>query len=141
MDDREGCGILFHQRPMLQEVTDVADPMGTLFFLSWVTTPDETLSDESIAAATAPLGGQNLVFLKALVDGRPEILNVELPEGEFLRADAIREAPPVICVHYTNDPQSGFYCREVRNVKVLAPIRGWKLHQPDVAEGDASPRP
>lgn len=127
MNEQAACGILFHQRPMLQDLTDVTHPMGALFFMSWLMAPEEEITDESLASATAPLSGQNILFLKALIDGNPEIINVELPQGELLRAEQLRAAQPVICVHYTNDPASGFYCRNVREVKILAPIRGWKL--------------
>jgi hypothetical protein len=137
-EKQAGCGILFHQRPMLQNMSDLESPVGALFFMSWILTPDEELTDASLAEATTAVNGQNLVFLKALVDGTPEIINVELPDGEHLRADMVRQAEPVICVHYTNDPASGFYCRTISDLRILAPIRSWKLRASEGGEAGAA---
>jgi hypothetical protein len=136
MDEPGGCGILLHQRPMLQNVFDVTDPIGLLFFSTWFETPDEPITDASLAEATLTLKNQNLLFLKALVDGKPEILNVELPPGETLTARRLLDSDRVICVHVTNDPSSGFYCREVQDVRILAPIRNWRVRSSgEVAAG------
>ena len=121
------CGILLHQRPMLQNVMDFNDPLEWLFCSTWFETPDEPITDAALADATLTVNGQNLLFLKALVDGRPEIINVEFPAGETMSAARLLGAEPKICVHLTNDPSSGFYCRDARDVRILAPIRSWRV--------------
>jgi hypothetical protein len=127
MDKTENCGILLHQRPMLQDLFNVTEPLGWLFFSTWFDVPEEPITDAALAEATLRLNGQKLWFLKALIDGRPEILNIELPDGETLTAERLLSADKVICVHLTNDPASGFYCRSVEDVRILAPIRSWRV--------------
>ena len=129
-EEQHGCGILLHQRPMLQKGVDFDDPMTLFFFANWVCQPDEELTDEKLVEATQEVDGDNLLFLKALVDGRPEIINVELPKGEVLTVERLREAEaePTICVHLTDDPDSGFYLRHPERVECLAPFRDWKLY-------------
>lgn len=128
---KAGCGILLHQRPMLQDVQSFDSPLSLLFFVSWLGTPDTEISDVMLRDATVQLDGKNLLFLKALVDGNPEIINIELEPDEILSAETLRKAEPVICVHESNDPASGFYLRKVKNVKILAPIRSWQLRAHD----------
>jgi hypothetical protein len=127
MDDTGRCGILLHQRPMLQDVLNVVDPLGSLFFQTWFNTPDEPITDDALAEARLTVNGQHLWFLKALIDGQPEILNIEMPLDETLTAERLLSADRIICVHLTNDPASGFYCREVKDVQILAPIRNWRV--------------
>jgi hypothetical protein len=136
--DPPGCGILLHQRPMLQRVIDLSDPIGLLFFTSWLAAEDDEPDDEQLREATVEVDGQNLLFLKAIVDGRPEIINVELPAGEYLTVGRLRSADRTICVHETDDPASGFHLRQVQDVRVLAPIRGWRLR--GKAEREAGPK-
>lgn len=122
------CGILLHQRPWLHDVFRLDDPRAFLVLETWFNTPDEDITDRSLAEATTRLDGKNLLFLKALVDGRPEVINVELDGDRLLTAAELLAAPPTICVHETNDPASGFHLRtDIRDVKILAPIRGWIL--------------
>jgi hypothetical protein len=127
MDTVEKCGILLHQRPMLQDMLNVADPVGWLFFSTWFTAPDEPITDRALAESMLTVNGQRLWFLKALIDGKPEIINVEMEPDEMLTADRLRDAEPTICVHLTNDPASGFYCRSAKDVRILAPIRNWRV--------------
>jgi hypothetical protein len=131
MDDHDdtgpGCGILLHQRPMLQRVADLSDPLSLLFLTSWLETDNAGPDDEQLREATVEVDGQNLLFLKAIVDGRPEIINIELPAGHFLTSERLRSAPPTICVHESDDPASGFYLRHVDDVRILGAIRGWRL--------------
>jgi hypothetical protein len=127
MDTAEKCGILLHQRPMLQNMLNVTDPVGWLFFSSWFSTPDEPITDGALAEAMLTVNGQRLWFLKALVDGKPEIINIEMEPDEMLTADRLLNADRTICVHLTNDPASGFYCRSVKDVQILAPIRNWRV--------------
>ena len=129
MDDHgEGCGILLHQRPWLTDMFRFDDPRALLCLETWFTTPDEEITDESLADGTLTLDGRNLLFLKAVVDGRPEIINIELDQGRFLTAAELCAAAPTICVHRTNDPRSGFDLRtSIREVRILAVIRNWTL--------------
>ena len=127
-EEAGGCGILLHQRPMLQDMFRLDDPRALLFFETWFGTPDEEITDRALQEASVTLDGKNLLFLKALVDGNPEIINIEMPEGQFLTAAELAAAPQVVCVHQSNDPQSGFYLREHLEVQILAPIRGWHLY-------------
>ncbi len=127
--EREGCGILLHQRPMLQDMLQLDHPRGWLFFESWLLTPNEPITDEGLRSATTTLDGKNLLFLKALVEGRPEIINIESEAGEFVTAETLRNANSTICVHQSNDPASGFYLRtDLKDVRILAPIRRWTLY-------------
>jgi hypothetical protein len=124
----EGCGILLHQRPWLAELTRFDDPRALLSLETWLTTKDEAITDDVLADATVTLDGKNLIFLKALVDGRPEIINIELEEGQFVTRAELAAASNTICVHTSNDPNSGFNLRdEVKDVKILAVIRNWTL--------------
>ncbi|MBI4615146.1 MAG: hypothetical protein HY720_16145 [Planctomycetes bacterium] len=118
---------MLHQRPSLQDMTRLDDP--TVFYMctSWICTPDETITDAALAESTFLLDGSNLLFLKALVDGKPEVMNVELPAGEFLTAERLSVAPKVICVHEADDPESGFHLRQVTDLRILAPFRDWRL--------------
>jgi hypothetical protein len=127
-DHGEGCGILLHQRPWLSDLVRFEDARALLCLETWFTTADEEITDAALADATVTLDGKNLLFLKALVDGRPEIINVELEEGQFLTARELTEARPTICVHRSNDPASGFDLRtDIKEVKILAVIRNWIL--------------
>ncbi len=123
----KGCGILLHQRPLLQNIVSADDPNGFYFFTSWVATPDEEITDQGLAEATYTIDGMNLLFLKALVDGKPEIINIELPAGEFLTAERLLGSPKTICVHLGNDAASGFTCREAAAVEFLAPLRHLRI--------------
>jgi hypothetical protein len=129
MDDQgDGCGILLHQRPWLSDLVRFEDPRALLCLETWFTTADEEVTDAALADGTVTLDGKNLLFLKALVDGRPEIINVELEEGRVLTARELATAPRTICVHRSNDPDSGFDLRlDITEVKILAVIRNWIL--------------
>ena len=130
----EGCGILLHQRPMLQKVMEFDDPVSFMFFTSWISEAGAALTDESLAEATTEVDGVNLLFLKANIDGRPEIINIEFPVGEVMTVERLTNAEPTICVHLTNDPASGFYLRNVEQVELIAPIRNWQLHGQEAKE-------
>ncbi len=117
------CGILLHQRPLLQNFTSQDDPKSVYLRLNWIAAPDENLSDKGLASATVAIDGMNLVFLKAAIDGKPEILIIELPKGQVLSARQLLEAKPDVCVHVTDAADSDFKCRYDVDVQILAPLR------------------
>jgi hypothetical protein len=122
------CGILLHQRPLLQYFSRANDSKSCYFFECWNATAEEEITDQSLAEATYTIDEMNLVFLKVLIDGQPEIINVETPAGEFLTSKRLLNSPKTICVHLSNDPDSGFSRRQVHTIKFLAPLRDLKIH-------------
>jgi hypothetical protein len=122
-----GRDVVLHQRPVLLHFTEADDGWSVYLRLAWAAAPDEEISDEGLAAATYAISGVNVVFLKALIDGRPEIINIELEKDEFLSAERLAIIPSTICVYVTNDPESGFTWRTPREIKILAPLRNLRI--------------
>lgn len=117
------CGILLHQRPLLKGFYREDDPKSSYLRSHWIATADEEITDASLAHATYTIDGMNLLFLKVLVDGNPEIINVEMDAGEFLTAERLLKAPKTICLHLTNDAASDFVCRQCQDITFLASLR------------------
>jgi hypothetical protein len=122
-----GRGVVLHQWPMLQHFTEADDPASAYLRVSWAAVPDEALTDEGLADATYALDEANVVFLKALVDGRPEIVTIEMGRGELLDARRLAMRPTTICAYASDDRVGGWTERSPREIEILAPLRQLRI--------------